>query len=323
MQGVRDVNLVQELQRPRVGPGLTLGENGWETDLDVTGVDRLEYLFAVTDDTGETRMITDPDNSRTVSGPFGPKSEFLLPGYQEPSWLGYPRQGRVRRVTEADTAWDVGVWSPPRIRRTTALPLLVVHDGPEYAEYSRLLDFCWWAIAEAGVGPFRVALLQPTHRTPEYSADPDYATRLGDEIIPAVIDTFNTRSQLGMGASLGGLAMLHHHTVRKGFDGLFLQSGAFFRPDLDLVEKDFETFRTIAGFVDGLLTGRHTPAPVPTTMTCGVVEENLANNRLVQQQLTRQGWDIAVIEHRDAHNWVSWRDTFEGALLPLMRRIWQ
>ncbi|HEV3398657.1 MAG TPA: esterase, partial [Actinomycetes bacterium] len=62
--------------------------------------------------------------------------------------------------------------------------------------------------------------------------------------------------------------------------------------------------------------------PVPTVMTCGMTEENLANNRSLRDTLVRQRYDVRLHEHTDVHNWVSWRDTLHPHLIELLDRLW-
>jgi S-formylglutathione hydrolase FrmB len=57
-------------------------------------------------------------------------------------------------------------------------------------------------------------------------------------------------------------------------------------------------------------------------MTCGVIEENLANNRAVHDALAAQSYDVTLATSRDGHNWVSWRDTFDPHLVDLLQRVW-
>ena len=63
---------------------------------------------------------------------------------------------------------------------------------------------------------------------------------------------------------------------------------------------------------------------VPGTfaLTCGTIEENLANNRATREALHRQAYDARLIENRDGHNWVGWRDTFDPYLSELLARMW-
>src|SRR6185437_10387518 len=117
---------------------------------------------------------------------------------------------------------------------------LVVHDGPEYAEYSsltRFLDVMSW---EERIPPLRAALIQPVDRNETYSASALYAGALVRELLPAITRKAPHGPRIGMGASLGALAMLHvHRRYPRTFDALFLQSGSYFRQRFDKVESSF------------------------------------------------------------------------------------
>ena len=39
-------------------------------------------------------------------------------------------------------------------------------------------------------------------------------------------------------------------------------------------------------------------------MTCGTLEENLANNRIMARALAAQGYDVTLREVRDVHNYI-------------------
>jgi enterochelin esterase family protein len=131
------------------------------------------------------------------------------------------------------------------------------------------------------------------------------------------------RGPVGMGASLGALAMLHAHWLAPGeFCGLFLQSGSYFRQRFDRQESAFVRFGRISRFVGHVLAGRGLPSRVPVTITCGTVEENRANNAALAGALERQGWDVRHVESRDAHNWTAWRDVLHPHLAELLLRAW-
>ncbi len=126
-----------------------------------------------------------------------------------------------------------------------------------------------------------------------------------------------------MGASLGALEMLHAHRLHPhSFGALFLQSGSYFRQRFDPQESRFVRFRRITRFVGEILGGRGWWDPIPITMTCGTVEENLDNNRAVALALAEQGYDVVLHENRDAHNWTAWRDTFDPQLAAVLARAW-
>jgi enterochelin esterase family protein len=57
-------------------------------------------------------------------------------------------------------------------------------------------------------------------------------------------------------------------------------------------------------------------------MTCGTVEENLNNNRATARALASQGYDVKLVENRDGHNWIAWRDTFDPHLSDLLTKVW-
>ncbi|MBD0329965.1 MAG: enterochelin esterase [Thermoleophilia bacterium] len=206
------------------------------------------------------------------------------------------------------------------------LPLLVVHDGPEYAEYSLLLQLLESATAELEIPPLRAALLPPPFpRDEHYSASAHYARALALDLLPALRRRAPSHGSapVGLGASLGALALLHAHRVQPGaFGGLLLQSGSFFRLRSDRQEAGFARFGRIARFVGSVLRAPGWPDPIPVGMTCGTGEENLANNRVVRDALARQGYAAELDEHPDAHNWVSWRDSLHGPLVSLLQRLW-
>ena len=125
--------------------------------------------------------------------------------------------------------------------------------------------------------------------------------------------------RVGLGASLGALALLHaHRRYPASFDALFLQSGSFFRRR-DVHERWFPRFQRISRFVGTVLAGA-TPRPIPLAISCGNVEDNLPSNRVVAEALRQQGHDVDFREFRDGHNWVAWRDDFHPRLAELIDR---
>ena len=61
--------------------------------------------------------------------------------------------------------------------------------------------------------------------------------------------------------------------------------------------------------------------PVPVTMTCGTIEENLPNNRSMAQVLATAGYPAALHEVPDAHNYTAWRDAFHPYLTRLLGQV--
>ena len=168
----------------------------------------------------------------------------------------------------------------------------------------------------------RAALLAPVDRNETYAASPAYGRALALGLVPGLTREVPTTLALGMGASLGGLAMLQAQRAHPGtFAGLYLQSSSFFHRYLDGQESGFDRFARIAAFVDGVTRSTTSPEAVPVVMTCGQIEENVDNNRLMTSALQAQGYDTRLVENRDVHTYVGWRDTFDPNLVDLVQRV--
>src|SRR5215211_4086322 len=295
------VRLFGELWKRRPPSEFTRNGEGWELELiPPREVERVEYLLELVRG-GRTELVPDPTNPLRAGGPFGDRSVLELPGYRLPDWVeddeAPAAELRTMRIRSRRLRTVVRglLWASPESDPAEPLPLLVVHDGPEYARYSGLIRLLESAAAELELPPMRAALLAPpSPRDEHYSASARYA-----------------------------LALLHAHRVHPGaFGGLVLQSGSYFRLRSDRQESGFPRFQRIARFVGNVLRADAWPDPIPVAMTCGAAEENLVNNRAVREALARQGYPAELDEHPDAHNWVSWRDSLHGPLVSLLQRLW-
>jgi enterochelin esterase-like enzyme len=201
-------------------------------------------------------------------------------------------------------------------------PLLVVLDGPDYARRASLLGLLRRLVEEDRVPAHRVALVRPGDRFESYSASVPYARAL-----TAALDDLTGRGRgrrIGLGSSLGGLALLHAHRLEpRAFSGLFLQSGSFFRRRTDPQESHLRRFSRIDRFVGTVLNPKDRARPVPTTLTCALDEENYACNAAVAQALAQQGYAVNFHAARGGHDWPTWRRALESHLAPLLRRVWR
>ena len=295
---VQEVGVSVPLEFARIGAC-------WRLDLPRPDVDRMEYLFEIDDRRGRRSTITDPANPRRVGGAFGDKSVLEFPEYRAPAWLDVePVAGEVTAFdVDAPTVGDsVGVtlWAPAALAQDDPAPLVLVHDGPEYARLGSITHYAGAAITLGDLPPLRLALLDPGDRNLWYSANPHYAQALCKAVIPALEDKVSVTSRIGVGASLGALALLHAHRSHPGtLDALLLKSASFFTPEHDPQESQFPGFGQITAFVRGVAEGRDDVAPVPTVLTCGTVEENLANNTAMAATLRRLGYPCRQVTVRD------------------------
>jgi enterochelin esterase family protein len=207
------------------------------------------------------------------------------------------------------------LWSPADVPEGEQLPLLVVHDGPEYDARAGLTKYLEAGIRGKRLPRLRAALLSPGDRNRDYSASVRYASwlvrALSAEPGPPA------RVRIGMGTSLGALAMLYAHSHSPSlFDALFLQSGSFFTPKCDPQERRFPYYSHVIRYTAAPRLDR----PIPVTLTCGLDEENLANNRQMADLLRGHGYPAALHELPGGHDWPSWRGAFDPYLDGL---LWQ
>ena len=318
---LRDVTLYQELVRPRRGPQFEWRDGVWRLHFRRPDVDRMEYLIGF-----DGSFVPDPGNPRRAPGPFGDKSVVEWPEYRRPDWL--------ESIADAGPIEEIEIRSRRLVARVQVLvyatpeppgadaPLIVAHDGPEYAHYAsltRYLDVMSW---QELIPPLRAALIQPVDRNETYSASAQYSAALVRELLPEITRRAPHGKRIGMGASLGALAMLHAHRRHpRSFDALLLQSGSFFRQRWDKMESGFERYRRITRFVGAVLRGEGVERPIPVAVTCGSAEENRRNNEAVVDALIQQGYPAWFAVVPDAHTWTCWRDSFDPHLPTLLEAV--
>jgi enterochelin esterase-like enzyme len=316
------VRLQPELRMPAELLEFRRAGECWELAVDPPPVWRLEYLLELRYTDGGSKVVTDPGNPRQAAGPFGPKSVLEFAGYAQPAWLSATADPGVTRPVDITTPIAARIWSPTGVGDGQPMPLLVVHDGPEYDTFAKLTTYLGAGTAGGWLPVLRAAMLSPGTRNSWYSASPRYARGLVRQTLPALTAALATTAIAGMGTSLGALAMLHAYCVYPGsLNGLFLQSGSFFVPRLDSQERRFPYFRRITDFTAAVLAGALPADPVPIVMTCGAIEENLENNRLMLAALRSGGYPTTLHEVPDLHNYTAWRDAFDPYLTELLRQV--
>jgi len=310
------------------GPrGFRRRRGGWTLTIPRPELDRVEYRLVVTDRSGGTSVICDPGNPERVRTAFGERSVASMPGYERPQWLQHrgPDGHRIELLHADDDLGEipVTVWSPAGLAAGRAAPLLLVNDGPEYADLADLTTYAASIVTAGLVPPFRLALLQPVERDEWYAANTAYLAATVD-----VVDTVGASVRLGaspvvMGASLGGLsAVLTVTQPHSPFAAAFSQSGSFFQPALDPQEARYPYFDRVCEAVRALSQAGPTTSPRRIGLTCGRLEENHANNVALAAALEQQGHRVTFRSHPDLHNYTGWRDSLHPALTELLARSW-
>jgi enterochelin esterase-like enzyme len=174
---LRGVRLQQDARLPGDRLGFERSGVDWVLRVPRPEVDRVEYSFELQLADGSSSWVTDPDNPERVGGAFGDKSVLLLPEYVAPAWTTAdpPRGARhdlwlTTRGLEHDV--PAVLWSAAGIGAAAEVPLLVVHDGPEYDALAGLTLFLDAMVAQARLPPLRAALLALVDRNETYSASP-------------------------------------------------------------------------------------------------------------------------------------------------------
>jgi enterochelin esterase-like enzyme len=324
-----DVRVWLDLEHHVEPPSLARVQHGWEMTLKHPPVQRIEYLFLVRHPDGSEAMICDPANPRRTGTAFGDHSVVEFPGYRAPSWLAAEAPegdtvGFAVRAAGLRQALAVSVWSPSGTRRNDPLPLLAVHDGPEMDKLAQVTQFCAAMITGGRLPAHRIALLSPGDRNTWYSASLAYACAMHRSVLPAVRNVVAVGgAPVLAGVSLGALGALHIATTFPGTWGaLFLQSGSFFRPACDAHESAFTGFDAITRYVQSIDEADESAPYLDISMTVGLAEENLTNNRLMAATLTRLGHRMTLVEVPDAHTFVGWRDALDPHLTDLLARTW-
>jgi enterochelin esterase-like enzyme len=326
LAGVRFVDDI-DLPAAQVDFTYDVSDGAWHLRLPPLSVLRLEYRLELRHPDGRTEVVCDPANPRRATGAFGDKSVLELPGYRRPAWLDRHASGGIwRELTVRSTALGaelpVRIWSPAVAdpdARTHGI--LLAHDGGEYDRLAGIVQYSAAMIESGRLPRHGLALLSPTDRNDWYSASPAYARALIDDVLPVVRAELGGGPVVAVGASLGALALLHVHSrYPYPFAALFLQSGSFFQDRFDVQESSFPWYGRIVHFVDEMR--RRPAAPVPTVLTCGIAEENLANNRDMAAVLRAHDYPVRLIEVPDAHNFIAWRDAWHPHLADLATSIW-
>jgi enterochelin esterase-like enzyme len=295
-------------------------------------VHRVEYNFKLIDGEGATSFALDPLNSASVRDPFSSESVLTTSEYRSPTYINDPPDNARGTLDELaiecppppGKPWPTWIWSPPSTTRATALPVTIFLDGSDWLQLAGARDILENLVHTRAIRPCRAVFMKPASRNEEYATNPHTAIFLHDELSRALGAHFpwpaEPRERIAVGVSLGALCLTHAHFTQGGpFGGLILQSGSFFQPHSDAMERDYPHFQRICEFVSHISNrSLHDVARIPIHMTCGAGEENIINNRAMARSLREQGFPLTFHEQPDAHNWTCWRDSIGEGLTRML-----
>lgn len=295
----------------------------WYLCMPLPPASRVEYKFEIIHD-GHGRWIHDPLNPHLARDPYGANSVAHGNGYTVPEWI-HPDSaspfGTYEFVEFSSAVFgqrQTKVYLPARFRRTRQYPLLIVHDGDDYLNYTALGTVLDNLMARREIPDMIVAFTNSSHRLVEYANDERHARFLTEELVPHLESQYPLRSQPQsrclMGASFGAVASLSTANRYPGFYGrLLLQSGSFAFTDIGDRNRRGPLFDNVVSFMNQF---RDQPAAVSERVfvSCGTYESLIYENRSLIPLLEATGMDVRFREARDGHNWENWRDRLREGL---------
>lgn len=300
------------------------GTDLWYVVVEIPAESRVEYQFERRIH-GDWERFNDPANPRVARSPMGNSSICFSSGYRVPDWTFFDpdaRPGELLEWTVRSQAQRrdnrVTVYLPARYTPTARYPLLVVHDGGDFLEYSGMRIVLDNLIHRLDMAPTVVAFTYPGNRLAEYPNSAAHARWIVAELLPELEGRLPLIGapwgRALMGASFGAVASLsvarrHPET----FGSLLLQSGSFVFTDIGADHGEGSSFDPVVRFVN-----RYRARPVRVAdrlfISCGVYEDLIVQNRSMLPVFGEAGMEVRYVESRDGHNWESWRDRLREGL---------
>ena len=300
------------------------GTDLWYVVVEIPAESRVEYQFEKRVQ-GEWQRFNDPANPRVARSPMGSSSVCFSEGYRVPDWTQFDpdaRPGELAEWTVRSQAQRrdnrVTVYLPARYTATARYPLLVVHDGGDFLEYSAMKTVLDNLIYRLDMAPTVVAFTHPGNRLAEYPNSAAHARWIVAELLPelearlSLVGAASGRAL--MGASFGAVASLSvARRYPETFGALLLQSGSFVFTDIGADHGEGPGFDPVVRFVN-----RYRARPVRVAdrlfISCGVYEDLIVPNRSMLPVWGEAGMEVRYVESRDGHNWESWRDRLRDGL---------
>jgi len=277
---------------------------------------RLDYKILL----NGSNWILDPENPLIMWGGFGPNSELRMPDYVYP--METVRREDLPRGTLGDPelfrsfnlGYEIGyrVYTPAGYDTLTALPVIYVTDGHEYAadHMGSMVVVLDNLIAEKRIEPVVAVFIDPreignpanNRRTSQYVANPAFANCVADELIPLVDKKYDTDPAAGrraiLGTSLGGLNSAYFGaTMPDLFQKVAIQSPAFggWRQAYD--DYRDPSLRSLQIFLSYGTIGDGDDGPAFAAL------------------LEERGFDRMVVARNEGHSWGQWRALLDDFLV--------
>jgi enterochelin esterase-like enzyme len=285
---------------------------------------RVEYKFEL--HRGSTsQWVEDPNNPNRARDPFGANSVLQTEGYELPTWIDadpLARSGSLEPFAYNSAVFGgrrTGcIYRPARFRKTRLYPLLVVHDGSDYLNYTGMKTILDNLIHRLEIPDIIVAFTDSPDRLREYANDERHSRFLTEELVPDLTARLplydRPQARALMGASFGAVASFATAYRYPGFWGrLILQSGSFAFTDIGKRNRRGPLFDHVVEFVNSY---REEPTAVSERVfvSCGVYESLIYENRSMVPLLDKAGMQVRFVESRDGHNWENWRDRLREGL---------
>lgn len=283
---------------------------------------RIDYQLAV-----DGAAILDPANpDRQMSG-FGPNSVVALPG-----WRPAPEASRQPGIAAGTithhriasgtlgTTLAYSVYRPAGFAATDALPVIYATDGHEYLQEDMgaaaiTLDNL---IASGAIVPTLAVFIDPRidgeNRRVELFTNPEFASFIADELVPAIDAAYSTRAsgdgRVLLGTSFGGVFATFMGLTRPDvFARLAVQSPAFWVSERN-PEWRGPRLATLA---------EEAPAGSLTVhLSAGTINDGAEDARTMVEHLRASGQAVTYREVAMGHSWGNWRHLLPEALRVLL-----
>jgi len=300
------------------------GTDLWYGVLDLPEGSRLEYQIE-TRRGDHVERVNDPLNPRRSYSPVGNSSVCFAHGYTTPEWTQPDPEARPGELTElvVDSRalgrdCSATVYLPAGFRRSASYPLLIVHDGGDFLQYSAAKVVLDNLVHRREVAPVVAAFLHPKDRLNEYADSPAHAQFVTHELLPQLASEFPLTRQPSrrclLGSSFGAVAALSTaYRFPRTYGSLVLLSGSFVSAPEGTDHGGGPAFDPVVKFINQY---RRKPRRVADRLyvSCGAYEPLVVRNRAILPAFESTGMVVRYVEAPDGHSWVNWRDRLRDAL---------